>query len=568
MTAASKAAVGTALVALTIALSGCGGGGGGGGGGGDTTTTTTIEPPSCTPAEHCTHCDPGTQQCTACVDGYGLDDKKDCIASCLLDGNWTPAAPPPTAGIYNGIAWPMECVKQTDGEYHFFAIGDWGGVQAGVPADNTRNQGRPFKDPIDKEAQALVANVMGERAKTSRPSFILNVGDNFYWGGIPKLCGTSKPADACSDPTFESTFEGIYKGDGLDGVPWFSVLGNHDYGGTGYQQGWDLQIYRTFCPNSRWRMPGLWWSQKVQFKDFSIDVFMLDSNVNDAVSTPGHSICEDKQGVAPGCNVPNATMADANGCKSAMTQWWNDAVIWLKKGLKKSTAEWQIAVTHFPPTYRPDDWIAIAHSSGLDLVVNGHVHDQELHLVSDDRNPAPLKGNFKAHYIITGGGGGITSEHVPTDGGADNAYGFVDFTVSRTEMKIDMLSHGGENHNLIIMRTETIKPRDKTKFRAELLTDPAPVPAAEAPGSAEATRSPEALPAFQAPHAPSAAPAASEAVIETASPAAAAIAATSAPAVPVSVEASAKPESLDDAAPKTNNESTHAAAPKAASYVV
>ena len=64
------------------------------------------------------------------------------------------------------------------------------------------------------------------------------------------------------------------------------------FGQRGYtfETGWDGQFYYTWCPSSqtpaqgfnRWRMPGFYWKQRVQFRDFSAEFFMLDGNTNDA----------------------------------------------------------------------------------------------------------------------------------------------------------------------------------------------------------------------------------------------------------------------------------------------
>jgi len=46
-------------------------------------------------------------------------------------------------------------------------------------------------------------------------------------------------------------------------------------------------------------------------------------------------------------------------------------------------------------------------------------------------------------WIVSGGGGGITSENVPDADGDDDEYGFVDITLSPKEIMIEMISHGG-----------------------------------------------------------------------------------------------------------------------------
>jgi hypothetical protein len=71
---------------------------------------------------------------------------------------------------------------------------------------------------IDDQPQILVAKSLKMRAAKMDPAFILNVGDNFYWGGIEKTCGT--PMNELSHTAhhqFNQIFEGVYNGKGLDG---------------------------------------------------------------------------------------------------------------------------------------------------------------------------------------------------------------------------------------------------------------------------------------------------------------------------------------------------------------
>ena len=61
----------------------------------------------------------------------------------------------------------------------------------------------------------------------------LNTGDNFYYYGVKST----------SDPMWENTFEQIYTQDSLM-VPWYGVLGNHDYGYNPTAQTQYEDIYR------------------------------------------------------------------------------------------------------------------------------------------------------------------------------------------------------------------------------------------------------------------------------------------------------------------------------------
>eukprot|EP00913_Durusdinium_trenchii_P021721 g20409.t1 len=305
---------------------------------------------------------------SAGVDGAYFDSVKSLRGSAAAseDSNAT-AGPrrlgaPPTAMGYKGIDWSPISVYGT-GAKHIFAIGDWGGMDGSlspccgrpriiaysgghtpgphvfprsrwnrahsallcthkqfVECFNTRGSSCAascgFVPEVDMQPQFLVANVFKARAAAKNPDYILNVGDNFYWGGIEVDCG-STPMSQISGTArhqFDNIFEGIYQGPGLSNKPWLSVLGNHDWGGRQFYNGWDQQIAYTWASN-RWRMPAPYWSQHVSYPDlgFTVDILMHDSNAMDAKNPeedPEHNMCSRKH------NRPDANCASAGGPSS------------------------------------------------------------------------------------------------------------------------------------------------------------------------------------------------------------------------------------------------------------
>jgi len=390
--------------------------------------------------------------------------------------------PPKTPMDYNGIAW-QEMVFPGKQQMHIFAIGDWGGLDGEATSDMIFYKGGHLPGPhvfprsrgacnmqdfqecytsegkdckitcgwvkgVDDQAQLLVAAQMRARAARSDPSFVLNVGDNFYQGGIWADCGA--PMNQISPITlhqFNSIFDSVYHGPGLDGKKWLSVLGNHDWGGWQFNHAWDQQVAFTWH-NPRWVMPAVYWSQLAHFPDqgFSAEFFMLDSNAMDAKPSyldPDHNIC--------GPNNPDGANCAASGgpaSKDQCRQWfwnlWREQQRWLEGRLKESTADWQVVVTHFPCGFELPWFWTLRLSYGLDLLVTGHRHDQELW------HPARLGG---LTCFVTGGGGGITSESSPR-GRHSSQYGFFDLAISKRSMTIESI-----NYNGVTIGKQTVRPK-------------------------------------------------------------------------------------------------------------
>jgi hypothetical protein len=373
--------------------------------------------------------------------------------------------PPEKPLAYNGISWPSYCFTGNQ-EEHVFLMGDWGALERGYywgagtkPADNTRSPSNPrvYAWGIDDKAQHLVAEQLAKRAAIVEPRYVMNAGDNFYWGGIGtpacrERCGEKSMnltlmsyfyEDAPNNRMFYNVFDNMYKGPGLDGKPWLSVLGNHDWGGIFFNAAWDQQIWYTWGPSGRWVMPGLYWHQHVKYptKNFTVDWYLLDSNNQDAKphpEDPGHNICGSHNPKSNTCKSIGGP-EDPYSCHIWFANLWKEQMEWLEKKLNSSTADWQIIVTHFPPDpwFVHQDYKRLSSKYGLDLIVGSHRHDSELW----DAHSWNAKSGPGVPYIVVGGGGGVTSERDPRTSNAE--YGFVDLTLTKDSIKCELINQAG-----------------------------------------------------------------------------------------------------------------------------
>jgi len=103
------------------------------------------------------------------------------------------------------------------------------------------------------------------------------------------------------------------------------------------------------------------------------------------------------------------------------------------KGLKTSTADWKIVVTHFPGHQVATDvrLHGLHKQYGIDLLFTGHEHQQRSGVTNE------------MAWIVSGGGGGVTTDSGASCDGNDDAYGFIDFTINRDELVANFHSHGG-----------------------------------------------------------------------------------------------------------------------------
>merc|ERR1719219_2260923 len=96
--------------------------------------------------------------------------------------------------------------------------------------------------------------------------------------------------------------------------------------------------------------------------------------------------------------------------------------------------------------------MVMAPKHELDVIITGHRHSQNMHMMgdpvakiwADDVNDHQMNDFLDpTAWVVSGGGGGITSEHKPDPAGNDDQYGFVDLTVTKDDLIFEAISHKG-----------------------------------------------------------------------------------------------------------------------------
>lgn len=420
------------------------------------------------------------------------------------------------------MTWPTQCQDKYT-EAVFFGIGDWGGMcgfggklchcEKGCPAYGDDCQfkygkenapvglpctfvphGAPKNQKVEGKVQKRIADRMSDRndmltKEGTPPQFVVNVGDNFYPGGVDVHCGSNDVADHTMKQ-FEYVWKNVYTGELTTRMEWWSVLGNHDYGGVCYAKGWDQQILYTYTPNSKWIMPGQYWMRGVQYKNMKIDFFFVDGSWLDTKDGGGgqaqnhdicqfdpkvpDDVCQQSKGFSPQCGVTGPS--NGGDCENWFKALWAEQYEWLTRVVPASdkTAQWQIVVTHYPAAkslghagVNQIDWKVWGPKMGIELVISGHKHFQRVYkgMIPGSGPHGSISGTTEdwdqgTTSVITGGGGGITSDNVQNaqEDGQDDAYGFFEFHATLEQLEITGYSHGGLQEKLIVRNKTIIYP--------------------------------------------------------------------------------------------------------------
>jgi hypothetical protein len=281
----------------------------------------------------------------------------------------------------------------------FFVLGDWG------------RQG--------DFGQQETADCMAEVAKTVKPNFVFTTGDNFYENGV---------ADT-EDILWELSYETVYHHKSLH-IPWYAVLGNHDYMGNP-----EAQVEYTL-KSKRWRMPARYYSL-TYLLGFSTEVLFLFIDTSALISS--HFLPDSKLNVK-----------DQNTEKQYQ---------WIAKQLKESRAAWKIVIGHHPLFSA-----GVVHGDNEELIARlkpiFDAYEVQAYFCGHDHDAQHLKPYGASHYFVTGAGSLMrdfgTGPHTIF---ASNLNSFIDVVMMEEFMKVRFVnSQGVVMHSVHIDQQITNEP--------------------------------------------------------------------------------------------------------------
>ncbi len=195
--------------------------------------------------------------------------------------------------------------------------------------------------------QKPIAEMMGEVTLIAKPKFVAAVGDIHHFMGVRSV----------QDPLWLTNFEWIYKHPSLM-IPWYPVLGNHEYEGSTQAVLDYKNISRRWEMYSRYYAKTLTVSNKVEVLILFIDTSpLIDKYRKDPVKY-----------------------------KDAGIQSMDHQLAWIDSTLRVSKAKWKIVVGHHPifsGTTKSDDerenlqkrLKPILDKNNVDITVAGHIHN-------------------------------------------------------------------------------------------------------------------------------------------------------------------------------------------------
>lgn len=243
----------------------------------------------------------------------------------------------------------------------FFFFGDWG---SNVPAKDSES-GIAFEE-------AKVAAQVNKLAGKVHPKFIAALGDNFYNNGVAST----------TDPLWKSVYQSLFTAPATY-VPWYPVLGNHDYYGAHNPQ---PQIdYYYEHKDSRWTFPDYQYTRKwnIPGSQMTMEVIFINTV----------TLCPESKASDIGWPAnPNDAFPNPNKANYDLDRLiWQPTLQWIKNALAASKADLLLVAGHYhiytntisDVAFTPEAaclqqrLVPLMKEHGVAAYMNGHEHNFE-----------------------------------------------------------------------------------------------------------------------------------------------------------------------------------------------
>jgi tartrate-resistant acid phosphatase type 5 len=265
--------------------------------------------------------------------------------------------------------------------------------------------------------QNSVASEMDKIASKTNVSFVLSLGDNFYEDGV----------SSDTDPQWHSTYSKVYSMQSLQ-VPWYSILGNHDY-----HQNADAQIdFYNNKRDNRWYMPGHYYTKTFTQADFSVQIVFIDT----AWFAPNES---------------KRTHISNQPAK------YKEQLNWLKQQLSSSKATYLIVAGHYPVFSVGEHGDCADNANAVQSLLEQYKVDA--YLSGHDHTLQHLSNNG-VEFFVSGNGSKRGKVGSQQDTSADSLnFAKVDPGFMVHEIDAQQLVTRVIDHNGVELYTYTIKPK-------------------------------------------------------------------------------------------------------------
>ena len=252
--------------------------------------------------------------------------------------------------------------------------------------------------------QKVIANTMGEVAKSIKPRAIIATGDTHHGKGVRSV----------NDSRWQSNYEAIYTHPKLK-VDWYAALGNHEY------QGSPNALIDYSNINPRWHFPKRYYTTVFKRGGVTIRFVMLDT-------------------------TPMIDRFRAAKNPEARQQDYNEQLEWLGKVLKEAKEDWVIVAGHHPiyaQTHKNEaeredmqerlNSVLLQHDN-VDVYLCGHVHSFQ-HIRTKDSN---------IDYVVNSSGGmGRSVKQMKGTQCCGSESGFSVLSANKKSLAIYMIDKNG-----------------------------------------------------------------------------------------------------------------------------